>query len=65
MLGNVAHCLRFMDSLKHSARRMKYRNCLNLGCPWSVLVTVIGDSTRIPEIEVDVVEVQEVRWDQG
>jgi hypothetical protein len=53
------------DFLKHSARRMKYRNCLNLGCQWSVFVGLIGDSPRIPEIEVDVVGMQEVRWGQG
>lgn len=56
--------LDLMDSLKHSARRMKYRNCLNLGCQWSVFVTLIGDIRRSPEIEVDVVGVQKVRWDQ-
>lgn len=44
------------DSLKHSARRIKYRNCLNLGFQWSVLVRLIGDRPRIPEIEVDVAE---------
>jgi len=53
------------DSLKHSARRMKYRSCLNLGCQRSVFVRLIGDSPRIPEMEVYVVGVQEVRWDQG
>lgn len=42
--------LELTDSLKHSARWMKYRNCLNLDCEWSVLVTLIGDSQRIPEI---------------
>jgi hypothetical protein len=52
-------------SLKHSARRMKYRNCLNLGCQWSVFVRLIGVSPRIPEIEADVVGVHEVRWGQG
>jgi len=57
--------LDLMDSLKHCARRMKYRNCLNFGCQWSVFVTPIGDIPRISEIEVDVVGVQEVRWDQG
>jgi hypothetical protein len=52
------------DSLKHSVRQMKYRNCLILGCQWSVFVRLIGDSPRIPELEVDVVGVQEVRLDQ-
>jgi len=43
--------LDLMDSLKHTARRMTYRNCLNLGCQWSEFVTLIGGIPRIPERE--------------
>jgi hypothetical protein len=53
------------DSLKHSARRMKYRNCLNLGFQWSVLVKLNGDSPRIPRIEVDVAEYRRLDGTKG